>query len=216
MYNIVIFQETDEVEVVPAEWVSNGVCLWPPYKSCKMIKAARNKEQPRQGWRSYQVKLIYTADTYAEARLKLPLAENLTDLQTQDEAEEELPKKSKRKKVHKTADPRAEQTADPRAEQTADPRAEQTADPRAEQTAEQTADPRDNIKVGLLFLGAVRHNRGTSKATAQEIEMWIKRWLHLSMDREGGRRERQERRRARLGNQHLMLIFKADHRFEHF
>ncbi|KAL6481142.1 hypothetical protein MHYP_G00092220 [Metynnis hypsauchen] len=33
------------------------------------------------------------------------------------------------------------------------------------------------------------------------MEMWIKRRLHLSMDREGGGRERQERRRARLGNQ---------------
>ncbi|KAL7831260.1 hypothetical protein SRHO_G00307630 [Serrasalmus rhombeus] len=80
------------------EWVSNGVCLWQPYKSCEVIKAGRNKEQPRHGWRSYQVKLIYTADTHAEARLKLPLAENLTNSQTQDEAEEELPKKSKRRK----------------------------------------------------------------------------------------------------------------------
>ncbi len=32
MCHTVSFVGTEEVEVVPAIWVKNGVCLWPPYK----------------------------------------------------------------------------------------------------------------------------------------------------------------------------------------
>ncbi|XDV26152.1 hypothetical protein PO909_029930 [Leuciscus waleckii] len=39
---------------------------------------------------------------------------------------------------------------------------------------------------------AVRRNRLTSTATDQEVENWIKRWLQLSADRDGGRRARQK------------------------
>jgi len=47
-----------------------------------------------------------------------------------------------------------------------------------------------------LFLGTVRNNRLTATATDQEVEAYIKKWLHLAGDRDGGRREREERRRA--------------------
>ncbi|XP_062868933.1 uncharacterized protein LOC134331441 [Trichomycterus rosablanca] len=45
-----------------------------------------------------------------------------------------------------------------------------------------------------VIAGAVRRNRLTRLATNQEIEFYIRRWLHLAIDREGGRRLRQERR----------------------
>ena len=46
------------------------------------------------------------------------------------------------------------------------------------------------------FLGTVRNNQLTATATDQEVEAYIKRWLHLAGDRDGGRREREEKRRA--------------------
>ncbi|XP_062864512.1 uncharacterized protein LOC134326277 [Trichomycterus rosablanca] len=45
-----------------------------------------------------------------------------------------------------------------------------------------------------VIAGAVRRNQLTRLATNQEIEFYIKRWLHLAIDREGGRKLRQERR----------------------
>ncbi|RVE69048.1 hypothetical protein OJAV_G00073800 [Oryzias javanicus] len=43
---------------------------------------------------------------------------------------------------------------------------------------------------------SVRNNMLTKAATDQEIEMFIKRWLHLAGDRDGGRRQREERRQT--------------------
>ncbi|XP_071059130.1 uncharacterized protein [Pseudochaenichthys georgianus] len=47
-----------------------------------------------------------------------------------------------------------------------------------------------------VITGTVRNNRLTATATDQEVESYIKKWLHLAGDRDGGRREREERRRA--------------------
>ncbi|KAF4109510.1 hypothetical protein G5714_010583 [Onychostoma macrolepis] len=47
-----------------------------------------------------------------------------------------------------------------------------------------------------VITGTVRNNRLTAAATDQEIETFIKKWLHLSSDRDGGRREREKRRRS--------------------
>ncbi|XP_076877035.1 uncharacterized protein LOC143526423 isoform X2 [Brachyhypopomus gauderio] len=44
-----------------------------------------------------------------------------------------------------------------------------------------------------VIAGAVRRNHLTRQATNQEIEFYVKKWLHLAMDREGGRKLRQER-----------------------
>ncbi|KAK2881489.1 hypothetical protein Q8A67_018757 [Cirrhinus molitorella] len=47
-----------------------------------------------------------------------------------------------------------------------------------------------------VITGTVRNNKLTATATNQEVECYIKRWLHLASDRDGGRREREERRRT--------------------
>lgn len=52
------------------------------------------------------------------------------------------------------------------------------------------------LKVLFIFLGTVRNNRLTATATDQEVECYIKRWLHLASDRDGGRRKREERRQT--------------------
>ncbi|XP_037394010.1 uncharacterized protein LOC119263270 [Pygocentrus nattereri] len=95
MYHIVSFVETEEVEIVPAVWVKDSVCLWTPYKSEGVQRATKSQEQPHENWTPYNIKVLYTTNNYVEARRKLPLAEQQTDLQS--EAENESLKPPKRK-----------------------------------------------------------------------------------------------------------------------
>ncbi|KAJ8004341.1 hypothetical protein DPEC_G00158170 [Dallia pectoralis] len=48
-----------------------------------------------------------------------------------------------------------------------------------------------NLILRGIINEAVRRNRLTATSTDQETELWIKRWLHLAGDRDGGRRARQ-------------------------
>uniref|UniRef100_A0AAR2L0A9 DUF4806 domain-containing protein n=1 Tax=Pygocentrus nattereri TaxID=42514 RepID=A0AAR2L0A9_PYGNA len=89
------FVDTEEVEMVPAVWVKDGVCLWPPYKSEGVQRATKSQEQPHENWTPYNIKVLYTTNNYGEARRKLPLAEQQTDLQS--EAGNESLKPPKRK-----------------------------------------------------------------------------------------------------------------------
>nr|XP_054606405.1 uncharacterized protein LOC129166868 [Nothobranchius furzeri] len=86
MYHIVFFEETAEVEVVPALWVRDGTCLWPPYKTEAIQRAVRNREEPGSSWIAYNARVLYSANDFNEARRKLPLAEEQTDLQSEAEA----------------------------------------------------------------------------------------------------------------------------------
>ncbi|GAA6091147.1 serine/arginine repetitive matrix protein 2-like [Tachysurus ichikawai] len=42
MFHIVVFDKTNEVEVVPSVWIKNGECMWPPNKS-HITKAVNRK-----------------------------------------------------------------------------------------------------------------------------------------------------------------------------
>ena len=66
MFYIVEFHETQEVEVVPAAWVTDDVCQWPShYKPDEMAKAIKNEEQPEYSWEEYRVTdFIYSRYTH--------------------------------------------------------------------------------------------------------------------------------------------------------
>ncbi|XP_078142921.1 uncharacterized protein LOC144541793 isoform X1 [Centroberyx gerrardi] len=83
MYHIVVFEKTNEVEVVPSNWVNEEECMWPPNK-VDVVKATKSKEQPGAGWKPYRVRVIFTSNDYNEARLKLEAVEH-TDLGTDGE-----------------------------------------------------------------------------------------------------------------------------------
>ncbi|KAL2076323.1 hypothetical protein ACEWY4_028075 [Coilia grayii] len=85
MYHIVCFDNTAEVEVVPCSWVKDGVCWWPPYKADNINKAIKNMEEPNNTWAAYNARVLYTANGYHEARRKLHLAEQQSDLQSEAE-----------------------------------------------------------------------------------------------------------------------------------
>lgn len=62
MFHIVEFLETQEAEVVPALWVAEEICKWPPnYKPDELVKAIRNEEQPGHTWDAFSVGIIYIA-----------------------------------------------------------------------------------------------------------------------------------------------------------
>ncbi|XP_026054935.1 uncharacterized protein LOC113040936 isoform X2 [Carassius auratus] len=80
MYHIVIFETTNEVEVVPHNWVRDNVCMWPPYKYEDRVKAIKSMVKPGPSWTPFKIRIIFTRETYEEARQKLPEAELNTDL----------------------------------------------------------------------------------------------------------------------------------------
>ncbi|OXA64547.1 hypothetical protein Fcan01_00111 [Folsomia candida] len=61
-YSIVHFVETDEVEIIPINWLSasKNKCWWPPYKSSeRQSKAVMNGDTPNQQvWLSFDVKVL--------------------------------------------------------------------------------------------------------------------------------------------------------------
>lgn len=63
MYHIVIFEKTNEVEVVPSKWVNGEECMWPPNK-VDVVKATKSQEQPGAGWKPYRVRVIFTSSKY--------------------------------------------------------------------------------------------------------------------------------------------------------
>ncbi|XP_067282158.1 uncharacterized protein [Pseudorasbora parva] len=90
MFHIVEFIESSEVEVVPSSWVQNGTCAWPTYKSvAKIQKAVTLHESPNHTWSAFRVRIIHSTDTYQEARLKLPQATLMSDLQTEDDDDDD-------------------------------------------------------------------------------------------------------------------------------
>ncbi|XP_076852732.1 uncharacterized protein LOC143523316 isoform X2 [Brachyhypopomus gauderio] len=95
MYNIVGFKDTDEVEVVPAAWVKDGICYWPPYKKEMILRAVKSQEQPQDSWIPYSIRVIYTASDYSAARRKLPEAVEHTDIQSEEE-DQPRPKRRRR------------------------------------------------------------------------------------------------------------------------
>ncbi|XDV21739.1 hypothetical protein PO909_026763 [Leuciscus waleckii] len=58
-----------------------------------MLKAIKNCEMPKETWTSYDIRVLYKANSFSESRLKLRRAEDDTDLQS--EAEEGRPEKRK-------------------------------------------------------------------------------------------------------------------------
>ncbi|XP_051557110.1 uncharacterized protein LOC127442869 isoform X1 [Myxocyprinus asiaticus] len=80
MYHIVRFLDSEEVEVVPAIWVKDDVCFWPPYKYNRIQRAIKSVEQPQETWTPYTIIVMYSANNYYEAQKKIPLLEQQSDV----------------------------------------------------------------------------------------------------------------------------------------
>uniref|UniRef100_A0A8C4SXR4 DUF4806 domain-containing protein n=1 Tax=Erpetoichthys calabaricus TaxID=27687 RepID=A0A8C4SXR4_ERPCA len=235
MYHIVNFSECNEVELVPSNWVSNGVCAWPPYKTGDIHKAIINKDplypekghggllepipagckagtNPRQGsspsqgvkqeMMMEQVKVILKtvqdlhekccSDSGSDPVLEKDILP-LQDLTSMQQLESDLAVGGDLKKklitllgiqggidVRDTVWRIMRQTF---------------TNSLAKQLNWRGINGKTcfhSLHIKDIVIDAVRRNSVTSRATTQEIEMWIKRWLHLAADRDGGRRARME------------------------
>lgn len=61
MYAVVLFTQTNEVEVIPTSWLSvdHKVAFWPPYKDTEKAKSAViNKSEADETWGEYLVSVF--------------------------------------------------------------------------------------------------------------------------------------------------------------
>ncbi|XP_011859409.1 PREDICTED: uncharacterized protein LOC105556909 [Vollenhovia emeryi] len=95
--NFYVVQFKDGLALVPNNWLQESVekkhvCFYPNYDVKKRLnKAIRNKEMPdlknvKAGWAMYDVLRIFaSADTFERGHEKLRMAENISDINTEDE-----------------------------------------------------------------------------------------------------------------------------------
>ena len=72
MFAVVLFIETNEVEVIPSCWLSldEKVAFWPPYKKTEKAKAAVvSMEEPDETWGEFLVKVF---KKYGETQHTVP------------------------------------------------------------------------------------------------------------------------------------------------
>nr|XP_040024112.1 uncharacterized protein LOC120812326 isoform X2 [Gasterosteus aculeatus aculeatus] len=88
-------------ETVPNTWVEGDKVFWPPYPpkdSIRLNAAILNREQPGQGWHTYQpIRLLITRDSHDEAVRSLDRYVNkdcdTTDIQSEEESHHGLKRK---------------------------------------------------------------------------------------------------------------------------
>ncbi|XP_050517960.1 uncharacterized protein LOC126892471 [Diabrotica virgifera virgifera] len=96
-WTVVQFLEDGTVEAVPTGWIQGDKCHWPSLPTLKMQNAIRKGETLNTCWPSHSIKIFKNAtfDDYIKARSKARIAEDTSDLNTEDEHQK------KRKKVQK-------------------------------------------------------------------------------------------------------------------
>ena len=59
-YAVVVFTDTNQVEVVSSSWFDgNGCCLWPNHRnSLRVTKAVRVHEVPESDWISFPIRVL--------------------------------------------------------------------------------------------------------------------------------------------------------------
>lgn len=66
MYSVVCFDNTEEVEVVPTLWYSNGACRWPPHKAEGINRAIRSLEAPQDTWSLFgNARVFFSSGMYS-------------------------------------------------------------------------------------------------------------------------------------------------------
>ncbi|KAF5275031.1 hypothetical protein FQA39_LY06968 [Lamprigera yunnana] len=94
----------DGVQIVPKNWIIGEDCFWPNFKSTlRYEKAVKNFENPEEDWCTYPVRILGTYSSYEIAKPKLKLAEEQSDLNSDNE-QAKRNRKFKRKKVRASSD----------------------------------------------------------------------------------------------------------------
>ena len=60
MYAVIVFEETNEVELLPTNWITNqNTTFWPPYKSATALtKAIKDRAAPEESWAKFRIRVL--------------------------------------------------------------------------------------------------------------------------------------------------------------
>ncbi|XP_075525137.1 uncharacterized protein LOC142557296 isoform X2 [Dermacentor variabilis] len=84
-YSVVHLSKQNEVSTVPSSWIVGDHVSLPPYQSStRMITAIKDKEEPSEGWTSYQCTVLFNCADYDDARLKEQRATEMCDIDSDD------------------------------------------------------------------------------------------------------------------------------------
>ncbi|XP_028254481.1 uncharacterized protein LOC114453560 [Parambassis ranga] len=98
MYSVVEFLQTQEVELVPAQWISDGHCYWPgSLRGMALHLAIKNRTEPEDSWDQWEVRTLFTTESYEEGRRKAREAEMTSDLLSEAEACGQRPRRKKKR-----------------------------------------------------------------------------------------------------------------------
>ncbi|XP_065660106.1 uncharacterized protein LOC136084018 isoform X2 [Hydra vulgaris] len=98
-YLVVSFlNEQGSMYVIPDNWlVDDCSCYWPQYVSdARIKKSSKAGEIPDDTWSKHTISIMYRTETYEKACKKLVVAQDTSDLQTEDE-EHKTQSRQKRK-----------------------------------------------------------------------------------------------------------------------
>ncbi|CAN7942600.1 unnamed protein product, partial [Ixodes hexagonus] len=96
-FGVVHFLADDSVAVVHANWVEGSVCFWPNETTSKKLQAlTKEGKLPELGWKEFQFASLGWYDSYEKARMKLPIAEEVSDLCSDPELGRGKRKKTRR------------------------------------------------------------------------------------------------------------------------
>ncbi|XP_046548860.1 amyloid beta A4 precursor protein-binding family B member 1-interacting protein-like isoform X2 [Haliotis rubra] len=96
MYHIVKFQKTNEVGIVPHTWLhGREYCFWPKFKNSNQLdKGVKTCCLPdKDTWKLYTITVMYSSESYDKVRRKLPLATDMSNLDTEAEDDRESRKR---------------------------------------------------------------------------------------------------------------------------
>uniref|UniRef100_A0A667YNN4 Uncharacterized protein n=1 Tax=Myripristis murdjan TaxID=586833 RepID=A0A667YNN4_9TELE len=219
MFKIVEFLETNEVELVPGAWVKDNVCLWPALRGKALETAIKQQVSPGPDWMTWNIRVMFTTGMYMKIFLKkffflsvvLYAIIKFGEFDFLNCFKQIIIRKGDRKSGKQNGDQTFSQMQRTAVEgkqginhlslvggfdikDTVWRIMKQTI---TNNLAKHTNWRGINGKMAMsslqlknVVIAAVHKNPLTAKASEHEIELWIKRWLQLAADREGGRKRR--------------------------
>ncbi|VEN61413.1 unnamed protein product [Callosobruchus maculatus] len=89
----------DGIQLVPKSWIAGTKCFWPTFTSNKRYeKAVKHCEEPDDSWPLYNMRILGTYDSYEIGKRKLKIAEDQSDLSTDDYEKSKKRRSLKKKK----------------------------------------------------------------------------------------------------------------------
>nr|CAI5844480.1 unnamed protein product [Callosobruchus analis] len=95
----------DGIQLVPKSWIAGTKCFWPTFTSNKRYeKTVKYYEEPEDSWPLYNMRILGTYDSYEIGKRKLKIAEDQSDLSTDDYEKSKKMRSLKKKRIFSSSD----------------------------------------------------------------------------------------------------------------